>query len=161
MLHDLPQLFQIWAAKQAFNIAGTMTFLSYQDGRCKLCPSCQQHKETYHHVARCPGAGRAMDFDQSTNEVKRWLETNNMHPNLQQLLLQYLRGRGTVTCIKCSASLDLPRIVQDLAELQDTIGWDNFAMGMVSTKLLQIQSPHLLQCNLARTARNWISGFIT
>ncbi len=80
---------------------------------------------------------------------------------LQQLLLQYLRGRGTVTCIECSASLDLPRIMQDLAELQDKIGWDNFAMGMVSTKLLQVQSAHLLQCNSARTARNWISGFIT
>jgi hypothetical protein len=34
-------------------------------------------------------------------------------------------------------------------------------MGMVSKKLLQIQSAHLLQCNSARTAKKRISGFIT
>jgi hypothetical protein len=34
-------------------------------------------------------------------------------------------------------------------------------MGMVSKKLLQVQSAHLLQCNSAWTAQNWISGLIT
>ncbi len=102
-----------------------------------------------------------MAFDQSTHEVKQWLDSNNTHPDMQQLLLQYLCGHGTATCINCSTALDLPRIMQDLAELQDIIGWDNFAMGMVSKKLLQIQSAHLLQFNSACTAKKWISGFIT
>ncbi len=121
-LHNLPQLFQVWAAKHVLNIVGTMKFLSYQDGRCKLCPSCQQYKETCHHVARCPEAGRTVAFDQSTHEVEWWLDSNNTHLDLQQLLLQYLRGHGTATCIKCSMALNLPRIMQDLAELQDIIG---------------------------------------
>jgi hypothetical protein len=50
--------------------------------------------------------------------------------------------------------------MQDVAALQDKIGWDNFVMGMVSKKILQVQSAHLLQCNSARTAQNWISGLI-
>ncbi len=58
-------------------------------------------------------------------------------------------------------NLDLPHIMQDLAALQDIIWWDNFAMGIVSKKLLQIQSAHLSQCNSGRTAKKWISGFIT
>ncbi len=45
-LHDLLRLFQIWAAKHVNNLAGTMTFSSHQDGRCKLCPSCQMCEET-------------------------------------------------------------------------------------------------------------------
>ncbi len=160
-LHDLLRLFQVWAAKHDLNIAGTTKFLSYQDGQCKLCPSCQKCKETYYHVARCPEKGWAMAFDQSTNEVERWLDSNNTHPDLQQLLLQYLRGCGAVTCLECSMNLDLPYIMQDLAALQDIIGWDNFAMGMVSKKLLQIQSTHLSPCNSGCTAKKWISGFIT
>jgi hypothetical protein len=51
--------------------------------------------------------------------------------------------------------------MQDLAALQDIIGWDNFAMVMVSKKLLQIQSAHLSQCNSGSRAKKWISGFIT
>ncbi len=51
--------------------------------------------------------------------------------------------------------------MQDLAALQDIIGWDNFAMGMFSKKFLQIQSTHLSQCNSECTAKKWISGFIT
>jgi hypothetical protein len=152
-LHDLQRLFQVWATKHVINIAGTTKFLSYQDGRCKLCPSCQKCKETCHHVARCPEKGRAMAFDQSTHKVEWWLDSNNTHPDLQQLLLQYLCGRGAVTCLECSTNLDLPHNMQDLAALQDIIGWDNFAMGMVSKKLLQIQSAHLSQCNSGCTAK--------
>jgi hypothetical protein len=70
-LHNLPRLFQVWAAKQVLNIAGTMKFLSYQDGRCKLCPSYQQHEKTCHHVARCPEVGGKKAFDQSTDEVEQ------------------------------------------------------------------------------------------
>ncbi len=51
--------------------------------------------------------------------------------------------------------------MQDLAAVQDIIRWHNFAMGIVSKKLLQIQSAHLSQCNSGRTAKKWISGFIT
>jgi hypothetical protein len=154
-LHDLLRLFQVWAAKYVLNIVGTMKFLSYQDGWCQKC------KETCHHIARCPEKGWGMAFDQSTHKVERWLDSNNMHPDLQQLLLQYLHGCGAVTCLECSMNLDLPHIMQDLAAAQDIIGWDNFAMWMVSKKLLQIQSAHLSQCNLGRTAKKWMSGFIT
>jgi hypothetical protein len=51
--------------------------------------------------------------------------------------------------------------MQDLAASQDIIGWDNFVMGVVSKKLLQIQSAHLVQCSSLLTAKHWISGFIT
>jgi hypothetical protein len=39
-LHSLSQLFQLWASKHVLGVAGTMKFLSHQDGRSPLCPSC-------------------------------------------------------------------------------------------------------------------------
>jgi hypothetical protein len=81
-LHDLPRLLQIWAAKHVLGNAGTMHFLSHQDARSPLCPSCQDCKELFKHVARCPEAGHTLAFDQSVSGVDLWLNKNNTHPNL-------------------------------------------------------------------------------
>jgi hypothetical protein len=79
--------------------------------------------------------------------MKQWLEGNKTHPDLQSLLLLYLRGRGARSCYECTKELDLPHIIQEFAASQDIIGWDGFIMGMVSSKLLPIQSTYLHQCN--------------
>jgi hypothetical protein len=53
-LHNLPRLFQTWAAKHVLGIAGTMKFLAHQDGRSPLCPSFQECSKTCTHIACCP-----------------------------------------------------------------------------------------------------------
>ncbi len=110
---------------------------------------------------RCPEARQVLAFKQLAQGVEQWLEKNNTHPNLWTLLLQYLHGRGSITCSECSAALNLPPTIQVFAELQDIISWDNFIMGMVSSKLLPIQSAYLLQCNSSYQASKWILGMIT
>ncbi len=50
-LHNLPRLFQLWAAKHVLGVMGRMKFLSHQDGRIPLCPSCNECKETCKHIA--------------------------------------------------------------------------------------------------------------
>jgi hypothetical protein len=58
-------------------------------------------------------------------------------------------------------ALNLPHSFQEFAKSQDVIGWDNFVVGMVSSKLLQIQSLHLTKSNSSFHATRWITGFIT
>jgi hypothetical protein len=160
-LHNLPRLFQIWVAKHVHNISGRMRFLSHQDGRSKLCPSCQRYKETCQHMAQCPDSGRTLAFDQSTTNVAMWLQCINTHPDIQQLLLQYLRGHGSISCLDCANDLNLPLIMQELVTSQDIIRWDNFMMEMVSRWLLEVQSAHLLSCHSSHPALSWISGLFT
>jgi hypothetical protein len=93
--------------------------------------------------------------------MERWLKENKSHPDLQSLLLRYLRGRGSTTCSKCSKALNLPHIIQEFATSQDVIGWDGFIMGMVSSKFLPIQSAYLLECNSSNLIEWWIFGVIT
>jgi hypothetical protein len=121
-LLTLPRLFQLWAAKHVNRIAGTMSFLAHQDGRCNLCLSCGTHIETCQHIAWCPEAGQAAAFAQSTDNLELWLCNNSTHPDMQSLLLKYTWGCGTVTCLKCAISLELPLFMQDLARSQDVIG---------------------------------------
>jgi hypothetical protein len=156
-LHDLPQLFQVWATKHILGIAGTMKFLAHQDNRSSLCPSCQGCKK----VAPCPEARRTLAFAQSMLGVELWLDKNSTHPNLWLLLLQYFQGRGALLCSKCSTALNLPHIIQEFAESQDIIGWDNFVKGKVSSKLLPIQSDYLLNSKSSSCATRWITGLNT
>jgi hypothetical protein len=79
-VYHLSQLFQMWAAKHVNNIAGTMNFLSHQDGRCKLCLSCQMYEETYQHVAQYPEEERTLAFEQSANNMERWLKIQQHTP---------------------------------------------------------------------------------
>jgi hypothetical protein len=86
-LHDLPRLFQIWAAKHVLGIARTMSFLAHQDDRCRRCPSCNGCMETCSHIAWCPEGGRLLAFKQLALMMEKWLKENKTHPDLQSLLL--------------------------------------------------------------------------
>jgi hypothetical protein len=74
--------------------------------------------------------------------VKQQLEENNTHSNLRILLLQYLCNRGFIMCSECSEAFNLLHIIQEFKASQDIIVWGNFVMGMVSSKLLPIQSAY-------------------
>ena len=138
-----------------------MKFLSHQDDRSPICPSCQACVEDCKHIARCLEDGRSAVFVQSTQEVARWMAAQNTHPDLAHLLLGYLRGRGTVMCLECATNLNLSSAYREYATSQDVIGWDGFAMGMVSNKLLPLHSVMAHNSKSSSIATWWISGLIT
>jgi hypothetical protein len=138
-----------------------MKFLSHQDGRSTLCPSCHECDEMCKHIARCPEAGRIGVFLETSNDVKKWMDSHGMHPNIARLLLQYLHGRGRTSCLEYANDLNLPDIFREYAASQDMIGWDNFIMGMISHKLLDIQSAYFHTAGESYWATRWIAGLIT
>jgi hypothetical protein len=137
----VPRLFQVWASKHILGIAGTMKFLAHQDGCEPTCPSCRLCEETCTHIARCPEAGRMEAFLQVVAEPSRWMTENKTHPDLVSIISDYAQGQGKTSCIECAE--DFPLIVQEFAISQDKIGWGNFIVGMISTKLLGIQDSYL------------------
>ncbi len=138
-----------------------MKFLSHQDDRSPLCPSCGACNESGRHVTQCPEAGQTNAFVQSTRGVERWLEDQDTHPDLAHLLSDYLRGRGNATCMECATNLSLPPIYLNFAKSQDVIGWDGYVMGMVSHTMLPLYSTISHTSKLACSATRWISGLIT
>ncbi len=79
---------------------------------------------------------------------------------MHHLLLWYLDGRGSITCLESTTELELPPIMQELAISQDIIGWDRFMMGMVLRQFVNFQSANLLRCNTSQST-SWIVGLIT
>jgi hypothetical protein len=128
--------------------------------RSPVCPSCHACNKTCKHITQCPEAGCAAAFVQSMQEVRRWMVAQHTHPNLALLLLDYLRERGSIMCLECLDNLNLPPIFRDYAASQDIIGWDGFVTGMVSSKLLPLQSAILHSSRSSCNAMWWISGLI-
>ena len=109
-LHGLPRLFQLLASKHVLGIAVTMKYLSHQDNRSPICPSCHVCAETCKHITQCPEGGWTTAYIQSTQEVERWMSAQDTHPDLVQLLKEYMQARGETMCLECSIILILPSI---------------------------------------------------
>ncbi len=57
-LHSVPPLFQMWASKQVWDIAGTNSLRSKWDKTVdRWCPSCRRAKETAGHILACSEVG--------------------------------------------------------------------------------------------------------
>ena len=136
-----------------------MKFLAHQNGCKPTCPSCQLCEETCAHIACCPEAGRTEKLSQAVAELSRWMTENKTHPDLVSVISDYAQGRGETSCVKCAE--DFPLIVQEFAISQDKIGWGNFIVGMISTKLLGIQDSYLWVRGSAWSSEKWATGLIT
>jgi hypothetical protein len=89
------------------------------------------------------------------------MTAQHTYSNLTHLLVRYLWGRGTASCLECATDLNLPPAYREYAASQDVIGLDGFAMGMVSSKPLPLQSAIAHNSKSSSNATQWISGFIT
>ncbi len=86
-VHDallaVPRMFQIWAAKQVTNIAGTNSNQAvYTPDLDPICPSCHAAEETYAHVLFCEQDGRVDAFNQAVRRLDRWLKQNGTDTRL-------------------------------------------------------------------------------
>jgi hypothetical protein len=93
------------------------------------------------------------------DEVARWMNESKTHPDLVYVITEYIQGRGEASCVKCARGL--PTVIWEYAISQDKIGWDNFIMGMVSTRLLTIQESYLRVRGSNRLVEKWATGLIT
>ena len=97
-LHEVPQLFQLWACKQVMNISGTNLIKScYKPHHDTTCPSCDQCVETCAHVISYNKAGRVDALYQSINLLEKWLKKVGTQTHLRKYILQYDKGIGRIS----------------------------------------------------------------
>lgn len=136
-LWEIPRMFQIWAAKQVMELAGTNEMQSrYKENHDRRCPSCNSAVETCGHVLMCREEGRVDVLQRSIDLLDDWLIEQETDEELRFCLIDYARGRGGVTMYdlchnKCAR-------YQRFARSQDLIGWRRFMEGMISKELLKV-----------------------
>ena len=155
----MPRLFQLWAAKQVTDLAGTNYKQStYKDRHSPICPSCDVAIETCAHVLHCREAGRVAALLRSIELLDDWLDRTGTDKVLRRCLVQFAKGRGgqTMRQITCSMSQAYRR----LASSQDEIGWRRFMEGMISKEMLSIQQRHLILTGSTWTIAAWAKGLV-
>jgi hypothetical protein len=139
-LHGVPQMFQLWACKQVWDIAGMNSLLSRWDKSIKKWrPSCGQASEVA-HVLSCDEVGRVKTLQARIDFVEEWLEEVDTDLMVVTCVVEYARGRGYITmqdiCHRMGSQY------QVMVEDQDTIGWRRFMEGILSWRLVGLQANH-------------------
>ena len=142
-LKEVPRMFQLWACKQVWDIAGTNLLRSKWDKTVSSrCPSCRRWKETGAHILQCREKGRVEFWHAAVDLLEQWLRDTGTDPIIHQGLVEYARGRGGKTLSEIVRSIGAAGRHCMMAEAQDRIGWRRTMEGMISRELVICQDAH-------------------
>ena len=119
------------------------------------CPFCTEI-ETIDHVFQCrhPGntAHRSLAFDQLRKHLKKKRTATNITTMILQALKAWSENRSFIPNGLLRA--------WGAAENQTKIGWQQFLLGKISKKWIDIQARYLLQVGSKKSAFNWATELI-
>ena len=127
-------MFQIFACKQVFDVAGTKKWLARFDTskmKSSKCPSCLQATKTAEHVLLCQHAGRVDELLSTIKLMDRWMKSERTEPILRKCIYHYAMGRGSTTMTKICIDMGYSMKFRRIAISQDEIGWIRFMEGMI------------------------------
>ena len=125
------------------------------------CPCCSEPDETTYHVLLCENPSRKKLFFQSVDKLESWLEKHDTHPELAEMLIKYLRGRGKVSMRSCYRGKRTNRSrLWRFAKEHDRLGWRNFTEGRFSKKLERVQRKHYKSTESRRSSAKWTAEFL-
>jgi hypothetical protein len=162
-LTHVPKMFQIFACKQVFDIAGTNYWLALFDktnDTSPLCPSCFQTTETASHILQCDHSGRVEVLIGTIKLLDKWMKNNNTDPKLRECIYHFAMGRGNRTMLDVARSLGYDVRYQQMAQAQDEIGWRRFMEGMIVIEIRQLQQDYAVDNGLFKTSKWWAEEVI-
>ena len=124
-LNSVPRMFQIFACKQVFNVAGTNQWLARFDSsktKSPKCPSCLQATETAEHVLSCQHAGRVEVLLSTIKLMDCWMKSEQTDFTLQECIYHYAMCRGSTTMTKICIGMGYGVKFRKMATSQDKIG---------------------------------------
>ncbi len=119
-LHQVPWMFQIWACKQVMDVALANGNCPWEHSLCPLCQSCTQVLETCAHILFCINEGWVDTMMKSIDLLSSWMMEVNTDPDLRECIVEYAKGRGTITMLDICRGMD--SWFQQMARDQDEIG---------------------------------------
>jgi hypothetical protein len=157
-------MFQVFACKQVFDVAGTNQWLARFDKlktKSPQCPSCLQVTETAEHVLSCQHAGRVDVLLSTIKLMDHWMKSERTEPTLRECIYHYAMGRGSTTMTEICRDMGYGIKFRKMATSQDEIGWRRFMEGMICKEARQLQEEYRIACGSWTTGIRWTVGLIT
>jgi hypothetical protein len=94
----------------------------------------------------------------SIDLLEHWLVKVYTDPNLRECMVEYAKGRGSLTMTEMCRGMDnrYPKV----AEEQDAIGWRSFMEGMICHGLRGLQEIYTTVHGPNVTGEQWVTGVI-
>ena len=100
-------------------------------------------------------------YSQSIDKLEDWLERNDTKPELAEMVIKYLRGRGKVTMSSCYRGKRTNRSrLWRLTKEHDRLGWKNFTEGRFSTKFERAQRKYYTEIESRRSSAKWAAELV-
>ncbi len=160
-LSTVPRMFQVWACKQVWSIAGTNYETSRWLALSPLCPSCMQAPKTCSHILHCYHAGRVEALQVTIKLLDQWMKWRGTDPDLRDCLYEYAMGRGGVTMEEICEENHYNQRYRLMARAQDKIGWRRFMEGMICKEIGRIQMTYAGLQGSRFSTMKWGVGLVT
>ncbi len=160
-LSTVPRMFQVWACKQVWSIAGTNYETSRWSAVSPLCSSCMQAPETCSHILHCCHAGWVEVLQVTIKLLDQWMKWQGIDPDLRDCLYEYAMGRGGVTMEEICEENHYNQRYRLMARAQDEIGWRRFMEGMSCKEIGWIQMTYTGQRGSCFSTKKWGVGLVT
>jgi len=95
----------------------------------------------------------------SINILASWLAEVGTDPDLRDCIVEYARGRGSLSMTEICFTLD--HRYQRMAHDQDVVGWRRFMEGMICTRMRTIQAEYAATDGSQVSPDNWATGVTT
>ena len=155
-----PKMYNVWYSKQCSGWCGVNSKLvDWGYSTDSRCPNCNCLGEDAGHLMICKHEGRSAMFEEHVKKIEEWMEDHYTDPQLAELVVFYLRGRGRRKLTHLSRGYRGE--YQAMARAQDRIGWRHFTEGKLAKNFWTIQRNYLLQEDTQLTVDSWLKGLVT
>ena len=119
------------------------------------CPRCGDPEDKFHAI-RCK-QNQAMDcWTKKTHTLRQWLEKERTNPLILKTIIKHLEDLKQDT----PTNSPPPEFVRQAVEEQNNIGWENFTMGIISSRWQVIQARHYKYIKTKKSSKRWTTMLI-
>lgn len=161
-------MYTLWLAKQASSFCGSRLQVSRMSpGADDRCPNCMMAEERSEHLNLCRDSLRTRQFQESVEELRKWMSSSTTHPELLFWLPRYLLARNRCSFEQlpsfapATAGLTFSSQMRVIAAGQDKIGWTHFLEGKVTGHIRPLQQTYLKTQKARINGQDWIKQLIT
>lgn len=129
---------------------------------CDTCPTCLQQGEDMEHLIHCPSKEAIQEYMNQLEHLSKWMRKVETDPIIMHHIIATL---STLRQNKDTRPLPYPCILTrrhyyDTFKEQETIGWEQFSQGLLSTKWSLLQQEHYSSIGSKRNGLAWASQCI-
>ena len=121
------------------------------------CPRCNAEDENTKHVLQCPDVRADNKWRTALDALDVWMVNTHTNPHLMDAILSRLYTWRANLPHEAIAG---PTKLQEIIAEQDSIGWENFFFGRITSSFAEYQQTHFSNIKKQNQGKTWVAKLI-